>query len=213
MLQTTAASKQRRAKSATLKTSSTICSLCSSTRTVVVGKKMSSAVASCAANKRTNININNNRELDDDNNNSISSVGTQDHVVASTRCHCTNNDKALVIVTPTPKKKAPQVLVKDLCDLARADEDCIYNLANYVPDKAFDEDNSVNGLECGGANNGIGDDNNNIDVGPIFRSWAKKLLSTEDFVKTCTNFSIAEFQTLWIDCQHLVLAKWNVGSG
>ena len=52
-----------------------------------------------------------------------------------------------------------------------------------------------------------------IDLGPILCSWASWLLSGKDAIKFGTNFTIAESCVLWNHLQHIIMPKWNVGSG
>ena len=62
----------------------------------------------------------------------------------------------------------------------------------------------------GSTNNNNNDDDN---IGPIFKSWALRLLSSKYFIKLRTNFTIAKFRLLWNNLQHIIKTKWNVGSG
>ena len=67
--------------------------------------------------------------------------------------------------------------------------------------------------DAGLSNNESNNNDDNDDYSPIFKSWAARSLSTEDFVKSGTNFTICKFQVLWTNLQHVMKANWNVGLG
>ena len=118
----------------------------------------------------------------------------------------------VAIVLPAKACKPPKVFLSDLCQLQMIDKERVQELEDYCadPDPLSSLSNSDN---AGLSNNGSNNDDNNDDYGPIFKSWAARSLSTEDFVKSGTNFTIHKFQILWTNLQHIMKSKWNIGSG
>ena len=115
------------------------------------------------------------------------------------------NDDAVAVVTPA-KRKVPTVSVQMLRNLARDSADRAASLVNYEP--RTNNDGGTNADE-----NALLVDEHDSDIGPIFLSWANRSTTTDDLVKSLTNFSVAEFRALWMEIQHDVVNVWNVGSG
>ena len=99
------------------------------------------------------------------------------------------------------------VSVKMLRTLAQESSDCAAALINYQP-----HNNNTNAINNNNNNALVGKEQD-IDIGPIFLSWANRSTPTNNLVKSLTNFTVAEFCLLWMEVQHNVLTVWNVGSG
>lgn len=128
------------------------------------------------------------------------------HGSRASRGRRTNSDEVVAVVSPSRKKKAPVVQVKDLREMGRNASDRVDELRNYVPRVATGSDGSSNPSDDD-------EDDENVDTGPIFRSWVAKSTPGEDFVQSSVNFTIAEFRGLWTEVQHIMKSNWNVGSG
>ena len=119
-------------------------------------------------------------------------------------------------MSPSKSKKLPKVILLDLCALCMVNKDRIKEIKNYWSESellasSFSSDaEEGNVIGTGSTNN---DNNNDDNIGPIFKSWALRLLSSKDFIKSGTNFTIAELCLLWNNLQHIIKSKWNVGSG
>ena len=94
-------------------------------------------------------------------------------------------------------------------------KDRIKEIENYWSELELSVLSSSSNAEEGNVTGtGSTNDNNNDDnnIGPAFKSWASRLLSSKDLIKSGTNFTIAEFRLLWNNVQHIIKTKWNVWS-
>ena len=115
------------------------------------------------------------------------------------------------MVTPAKSIKSTKVFVKDLRDLACNDNSRLNNLRNYVPNNPANASNkSSSNVALSHSESG---NNNNKLFGPIFCFWRDHSMMNNDFVKSATNFSIAEFCVLYFQTADIIQSNWNVGLG
>ena len=117
----------------------------------------------------------------------------------------------IAVVTPAKSIKSTKVFVKDLRDLAQNNNSHLNNLKNYVPDESANpSNNSSSDIALSQSESG---NNDNKLLGPIFCLWCDCSTMNNHFVKSATNFFIAEFCVLYFQTADIIQSKWNVGSG
>ena len=134
-----------------------------------------------------------------------STNGSDSSTVTNNTKFASSKQKAPVAVVQTvvKQKRNPTVRLKDLRELSRSNKSRLEEILHFEP--SDDEDCEVNSSDDPSSHDS--------DEGPVFRSWVEKSTKTEDFIQISTNFTIAEFQMLYIDIQDIIVTRWNVGSG
>ena len=93
---------------------------------------------------------------------------------------------------PAKACKPPKVVLSDLCQLQMLGDEQVCELEEYCADA--DPLSLLSGSNKAGlSNNESNNDEEDDDFGPIFKSGAARSLSTEDFVRSGTNFTIHKF--------------------